>query len=129
MLRLHGLAYDDPGYPDLAEKCKDLIWDIAQQVLAAGVDVVLDWNQWSRSRRQEWAAKAAELGYGSVLYYLRVPVETAIARALDRAAQGNTTAHNVDAAGVLHLQTLLEEPAADEGLELRIVTDPGAGLC
>jgi predicted kinase len=52
MLRLHQVCYNDPRYPALAERCKDLIWDTALQVLATGTDVVLDWNQWSRARRQ-----------------------------------------------------------------------------
>ena len=49
MLRLYQLRYDNPHYPARAETCKDLIWDTARQVLRAGVDVVLDWNQWSRA--------------------------------------------------------------------------------
>ena len=50
MLRLHELRYDDPTYPELAESCKSLTWDTVLQVLRARVDVVLDWNQWSRKR-------------------------------------------------------------------------------
>jgi hypothetical protein len=57
MLRLHEPRHDDPTYPELAESCKSLIWDTLQ-VLRARVDVVLDWNQWSRKRRREWATRA-----------------------------------------------------------------------
>jgi len=52
MLRLYPeLSFDPAGYGSRAEICKDIIWDAAQQVLLCGVDVVLDWNQRSRSRR------------------------------------------------------------------------------
>ena len=50
LLRLNDLRYDDPRYPALADSCKSLIWDTACQVMRAGVDVLLDWNQWSRAR-------------------------------------------------------------------------------
>jgi hypothetical protein len=65
------------------------------QVLRGGLDVVLDWNQWSRERRREWASKATAQGYEPVLHYIRVPLDTAI----------------------------FEEPAEDEGLLLRIIGD------
>lgn len=42
MLRLYGIPYDDPRYAAKAEKCQQLILDVALQVLAGGVDVVLD---------------------------------------------------------------------------------------
>jgi hypothetical protein len=74
MLRLHELRYDDPTYPELAESCKSLIWDTAQQVLRARVDVVLDWNQWSRKRRREWATRATQARFEPVLHYIRVPL-------------------------------------------------------
>lgn len=73
MLRVHDLRYDDPAYPALADRCKDLIWDTALQVLGAGVDVVLDWNQWSRERRAEWAARARAQGSEPVLHPRRAP--------------------------------------------------------
>jgi hypothetical protein len=70
MLRLYQLRYDDPRHPELAERCKDLIWATAQQVPAAGTDVVLDSNQWSRTHRATWRDKAMAAGYHPVLHYL-----------------------------------------------------------
>jgi predicted kinase len=121
MLRLYQLRYDDPRYPALAEACKDLIWDIARQVLRAGVDVVLDWNQWSRARRHEWSSKVTESGYVPILHYIRVTPETAIARAEQRAAHRTAGAHVLDADAILHLLSIFEEPAEDENIELHIV--------
>jgi hypothetical protein len=54
----------------LAERCKDLIWATAQQVPAAGTDVVLDSNQWSRTHRATWRDKAMAAGYHPILHYL-----------------------------------------------------------
>ncbi len=80
MLRLYDLSYDDPRYPELSARCQAMIWDLAKQVLVTGTDVVLDWNLWSRSQRHSWRDKVGAVGHHVVLHYLRVPVETAIAR-------------------------------------------------
>lgn len=110
MLRLHGLAYDDPRYPALAEGCQGLIWDTALQVLASGVDVVLD-----------WAERAREHGYDAVLHYVRVSLETAIARAETRQVGGGVASHALDERAVRHLYEIFEEPAEDEPLKVRVV--------
>jgi predicted kinase len=121
MLRLHRLPFDDPRYAALAADCQDLIWDTALQVLSVGVDVVLDWNQWSRQRRATWRARAEEAGYAVLLHYLDVSLETAIARTAQRARDGVATAHVVDEAAVRHLERLFEVPSDDEGIPIQRV--------
>jgi predicted kinase len=123
ILRLCPLPYDDPGLGALIRACRELIWDVALQVLTVGTDVVLDWNSWSRAQRAEWSARAAEHGYQTVLHYLRVPAEVAIARADRRTAGGTPWAYELDAAAIRHMMTIFEEPGADESIELRIVSD------
>lgn len=121
MLRLHKIGYDDPTYRELREGCTDLIWDIAQQVLSTGTDVVLDWNQWSRARRKTWRDKALSAGHQPVLHYVRVPLETAITRVEQRASEGIAGAHVLDAEAVRHLASIFEVPTSDEGIEIQIV--------
>jgi predicted kinase len=121
MLRLHKIRYDDPRYHELREECTDLIWDVAQQVLATGTDVVLDWNQWSRGRRKIWRDKVLLAGHKPVLHYIRTPLETAITRVEQRARDGMAGAHVLDAEAVRHLATLFEVPTTDEDMEIRIV--------
>ena len=75
MIRAHGLPYDDPAYPALAEAEQEEIWQEALLVLARGTDVVLDWNQWSRSRRAQWRERARVAGCGVVVHHVRAPLE------------------------------------------------------
>jgi predicted kinase len=121
MLRLYQLRYDEPSYPALAERCMSLIWDTAQQILAAGTDVVLDWNQWSRARRRTWRERVEAAGHQLVLHHLAVPLDTAIARAEQRAELDTPNSHDLDAAAVRHLAALFEPPTSDEGFEVRVV--------
>lgn len=62
-------------------------------------------------------------GYRTVLHALRVPVDIAVERAVKRAATGARHAHVLDAAAVKHAASLIEEPTADEPVELHEVTD------
>lgn len=70
MQQLYRLPDDDPGYGELAERCTNLIWDTACQVLGAGADAVLDWNQWSRSERAAWQDRARIAGFRVALHLL-----------------------------------------------------------
>ena len=89
MLRLYpGVHFAAPDYADLAETCKSLLWDTAAQILHAGTDVVLDWNQWSRERRAIWSGKAAGAGFDVVVHHLQTPLATAVVRARRRARNG-----------------------------------------
>lgn len=119
MIRLYpGLGIDSPAYGPQAEICKQLIWDSAVGALHAGVDVVLDWNQWSRARRSEWATRAREAEFDVVLHHVDVPLETAIERAGRRTADRTADAHALTPEGVTHLADLFEEPRSEEGLQL-----------
>lgn len=85
MLERHpGMSFDDPGYGALAEAAKEALWSRALPVLAAGRDVVLDWNQWSRARRASWRDRALAAGCVALLHVLDVDVETAVVRARRR---------------------------------------------
>lgn len=122
MLRLYPeLRYDSPSYGERAEGCKQLIWQVARQVLALGHDVVLDWNGWSRARRATWRDLAREAGYGVVLHYVRVPLEVAIARAEARAMADVAGTHVLNAGAIGHLATIFEEPDEDEDIPIMLV--------
>ncbi len=118
MRRLHGgLRYDDPAYVAALAACQGLIWDTAQQVLASGHDVVLDWNQWSCARRAEWASVARAVGALPIVHFLDVSVDLAVERAVGR-ADSDPFSHELDEAAVRHLGALFEAPTQAEGIEI-----------
>lgn len=75
MLSLFGLRFDDPAYSGLADRCRELIWDLTSQAVRANISVILDWNMWSRDRRADAVGRAAALGVRCHLHYVDVSVE------------------------------------------------------
>ena len=123
MLRLYSdLSFDSAGYGSRAEICKDIIWGAAQQVLLCGVDVVLDWNQWSRSRRATWRDNALNAGFTPTLHFIDMPLKTAIERAAQRVAKRSRGSHELTHEGIRHLAKIFERPTGDEGMQIETVS-------
>ncbi|APX32788.1 hypothetical protein BH708_08705 [Brachybacterium sp. P6-10-X1] len=119
MLRLYpDLTIEDPAYGDRAAEVRELIWTVAEQVLRADVDAVLDWNSWSVARRGWALARAAGAGVDVVLHRLSTSLEESTRRAQERENTGTAFAHTVDQAGNEHLASLREEPTPSERLTI-----------
>ena len=114
------LNFDDEPYPELAEECRALIWDLTAQVVRTGTSAVLDWNLWSRERRADAVRRATELGVQCHLHHVVLPLQVAVQRASDRR---DPRAHRLDADVVRHLADLFEQPDESEGFVLHVVGD------
>lgn len=118
MIRLFGLTYDDPMYVERLGPCTALLWDVALDMLAADVSVVLDWNFWSREQRAEAKQRATDAGFSIRLHWVDVPLDVAISRANHRAADATPGAHVIDEKGVRHFEMIFEPPQDDERLPI-----------
>lgn len=112
------LDFASPAYGAVAEQVKELVWQVAEQVLAAGTDVVLDWNSWSVERRRWAIDRAQDARAAVVLHRVSTPVDVASQRALERTAAGAQPSHPVTRAANEHLASLMEEPDVSEGLRI-----------
>src|ERR1700761_1818509 len=65
---------------DVREKMEALQWKLAQQVLAQGLTVIIEWGTWARSERDTLRLGARALGAAVELHYLRAPVGVLFAR-------------------------------------------------
>ncbi|MFC7464324.1 AAA family ATPase [Brachybacterium sp. GCM10030252] len=119
MLRLYpSLALDDPAYGESAAEARKLIWSVAEQVLRADIQVVLDWNAWSVSHRSWALERAVPERAEVVLHRLTTSLEESTRRAQQRRVDGASFVHLIDRAGNEHLASPLEEPSTDEGLQI-----------
>ena len=57
------------------EKIEALQWQFAQELLAAGLTVIIEWGTWGRSERDTLRLRARALGAAVELHYLSAPVD------------------------------------------------------
>jgi predicted kinase len=84
------------------------MWETAQQLLALGVNVVIDFGSWSRAERDVLREGARRLGASVTLCYLELPLDELVARVETRAREGITRAH------LEEWQQRIEIPTPDE---------------
>jgi predicted kinase len=56
-------------------KIEALQWKLAQELLALGVSVIIEWGTWGRSERDTLRNRAHALGAAVELHYLSAPVD------------------------------------------------------
>lgn len=122
MIRLYPeLTIEDSDYGARAEVVRELIWSLAADALRLDLDVILDWNFWSATRRTWAVRRAHDAGADIELHWLTTSAEEATTRANSRASHGAGYFHDVEPAGNAHLAALMEPPAESEGLTINRV--------
>jgi predicted kinase len=115
------LSFGDPEYAEHVKHLQELLWDVAAQALTAGVDVILDWNFWSVTRRR-WAVQhASDVGADVVVHCLPMDVDRAVEQARRRNEQQAGAFHRLTRTDVEHLVDLMAPPDPSEGLTVRTV--------
>lgn len=82
---LFGQDADDIKHDERHDAVERLMWQVARQVLARGVDVILDFGFWSAAERLDFRARAAALGATTIIHYAAATPE----QLLDRLARRN----------------------------------------
>jgi predicted kinase len=65
---------------DVREKVEALQWKFAQELLALGLTVIIEWGTWGRSERDTLRLGARALGAAVELHYLAAPVDVLFER-------------------------------------------------
>jgi predicted kinase len=61
-------------------RIESLQWTIAQQLLARGLVVIIEWGTWARAERDALRIRARELGAAVELRYVSAPIDDLLAR-------------------------------------------------
>jgi predicted kinase len=78
--RLFGYDVEEEEHDARHGLIESMLWDIAARVLALGVNVILDFGFWAKVEREDYRARAKQLGAGSEIHFLDVPEEELFAR-------------------------------------------------
>lgn len=69
---------------DVRARVEALQWDVAQQMLAHGNTVIIEWGTWAREERDALRDGARRLGAGVELHHLDVPIDELWRRVRER---------------------------------------------
>jgi predicted kinase len=123
MLRLTPDEWVEPLYgPGLSGEKLDAVrdpieavqWQVARRALQLGVDVVLDFGFWSRTERQSFRERAAEVGAETKLCYLPVAFDELTERLERRNASLPPHTFHISREQILLWWSLFEPPDEEE---------------
>ena len=102
--------FDEPA----RAKVEDLQWHLAQELLALGQTVIIEWGVWSRSERDVVRERARQLGAAVELLYLDVPIDVLLERLEVRNAERPAGTAVISRENLLGWVELFEAPDAEE---------------
>jgi predicted kinase len=104
-------------------KVEELQWKLAQELLALGLTVIIEWGTWGRSERDALRLRARELGAAVELHYLFAPPDVLFERIQRRGLENPPIEREV----LLRWYTQFEAPTPEEtGLfDEPLIVDPG----
>jgi predicted kinase len=92
------------------EKIEALQWKFAQDLLALGLAVIIEWGTWGRSERDALRIAARSLGAAVELHYLSVPADVLFDR-IQRRGMENPP---IERDAVLRWLEIFQVPTPDE---------------
>ncbi|MFN8592316.1 MAG: ATP-binding protein [Thermomicrobiales bacterium] len=102
------------GYADYDARMCGLSRDIAFQLAAKGIDVIIDEGVWEKELRNHLRQRAEDVGAHAVLYYLDTPIETIRERVARRNLTATNDSFSISAELLNHYIQYWEPPSDDE---------------
>ncbi|MCP5100165.1 MAG: alpha/beta fold hydrolase, partial [Chloroflexi bacterium] len=121
MIDLYDYSIFDDEYGVCAARVRARIWETAVSLLNLGIDVILDWNLWSKEKRQEMVAKVTAVDANHTLYYLNIPHSVLRKRLTERNADLPLHAHEIPLAELERFIPIFDPPTDDEDEAINVV--------
>ncbi len=93
---------------------ESMLWDIAARVLVLGVNVILDFGFWARVEREDYRARAMQLGAGSEIHFVDAPEAVLFERLAMRNAHLPPGAAYIPEKKFKEYMPIFQPPTADE---------------
>jgi predicted kinase len=95
---------------DVRDKIEALQWKLAQDLLALGLTVIIEWGTWARSERDVLRLGARALGAAVELHYLTAPVDVLFERLQRRSRESPP----IERDALARWAEIIQVPAAEE---------------
>jgi predicted kinase len=113
-VRLFGQDATDPAHDARHQLIETMLWEVASRALVLGTNVILDFGFWAREERDDYRARATQLGASSEIHFLDVPEDELLRRLAHRNAQQAPTAFSIPEALMHPWIACFQKPTPDE---------------
>ena len=113
-IRLFGQDAEDPQHNARHSLLEALLWEMASRALVLGTNVILDYGFWAREEREDYRARARQLGARSEVHFLDVPPQELLRRLAQRNAQRSQTAFYIPEEMMRPWLAFFQKPTLDE---------------
>ncbi len=113
-IRLFGQDAEEPAHDARHGLIEAMLWTIARRALELGTNVILDFGFWAREEREDYRARAKQLGASSEVHFLDVSTEELMQRLALRNAQPSPTSFSIPEAMMRPWIASFERPTPDE---------------
>jgi predicted kinase len=96
------------------ESVESIMWDVAARVLILNIDVILDFGCWVRSQRDEFRARAKNLGADFQVHFADAPEEVLFERLRARNDRQTEGTFFIPAAKLKEWIQVFEPPSSEE---------------
>ena len=118
IISLFGSGLDSHSWAQAEPRCCRLILELAQQLLARGVDVILDWGFWYAHERREVDIALGSVGGSSKVHFLDTPDEVRWQRIVHRNQDPGLDSVEISRAQFEKQTSWFEPPEEAEGIEI-----------
>jgi predicted kinase len=109
-----GLDLEHPDHDARHGLIETLMWDVAARALRLGTNVILDFGFWGKSEREDYRARAAQVGANTIIHFLNVPKEILLARLETRNANIPAGTFQIPTSKLLEWMQIFQAPTEDE---------------
>jgi predicted kinase len=113
-VRLFGQDAEHPEHDARHMLIEAMLWNIASRALELGTNVILDFGFWAREEREDYRARAKQLGASSEVHFLDVPADELLRRLAIRNAQPSQTSFYIPEAMMIPWIGFFQRPTPDE---------------
>jgi predicted kinase len=108
------LDFQHPEHDARHGLIESMMWDVATRALQLGTNVILDFGFWGKSEREDYRARATELGANTIIHFLNVPEQVLLERLEIRNANLPAGTFQIPAAKLREWMQIFQAPSLDE---------------
>jgi len=113
-VRLFGQDASEPEHDARHTIIESMLWKVATRALELGINVILDFGFWAREEREDFRARARQIGASSEIHFLDVSQDELLRRLETRNSQPSQRSFYIPSEMMRPWIDFFQKPTPDE---------------